>query len=124
MNGEECWSPLKVRNRLVEIILAKVYAEQVKKAQTLVAGLKANFNLVKSRCGITMEQVKALEEAANEAARMNAEVEALREEVNMKASLANRKLIEMKDAMMNAKKQIKSSFDPFKWFELGVLDKR
>lgn len=124
VNGEECWSPLKVRNRLVEIILAKVYAEQVKKAQTLVAGLKANFNLVKSRCDITMEQVKVLEEEANEAARMNAEVEALREEVNMKASLANRKLIEMKDAMMNAKKQIKSSFDPFKWFELGVLDKR
>ena len=104
--------------------MSKVYAEQVEKAQILVAGLKANINFVKLRCGITMEQVKALEELANEAARMNAEVEALREEVNLKASLANRKLIEMKDAMMNAKKQIKSSFDPFKWFELGVLDKR
>ena len=104
--------------------MSKVYAEQVEKAQALVAGMKANFDLVKLRCGITMEQVKALEEAANEAARMNAEVEALREEVNMKASLANRKLIEMKDAMMNAKKQIKSSFDPFKWIELGVMDKR
>ena len=104
--------------------MAKVYAEQVKKAQALVAGMKANFDLVKLRCGITMEQVKALEELANEAARMNAEVEALREEVNLKTSLANRKLIEMKGAMMNAKKQITSSFDPFKWFELGVLDKR
>ena len=90
--------------------MAKVYAEQVKKAQTLVAGLKANFNLVKSRCDITMEQMKVLEEAANEAARMNAEVEALREEV--------------KRNMMDAKRQIKSSFDPCKWAELGVLDKR
>ena len=44
--------------------MAKVYAEQVKKAQTLVEGLKVNFDLVKSRCDITMEQVKALEEAA------------------------------------------------------------
>ena len=104
--------------------MAKIYAEQVKKAQTLVAGLKANFDLVKSRCDITMEQVQALEEAANEAARMNAEVEALREEVNRKASVANLKLIEVKDAMKNAKKQIKSSFDPLKWIELGVLDKR
>ena len=104
--------------------MAKIYAEQVKKAQTLVAGLNANFDLVKLRCEITMEQVQALEEAANEAARMNAEVEALREEVNKKASLANCKLIEMKDAMMNAKRQIKSSFDPIKWVELGVLDKR
>lgn len=104
--------------------MAKIYAEQVKKAQTLVAGLKANFDLVKSRCDITMEQVQALEEAANEAARMNAEVEALREEVSRKASVANLKLIEVKDAMKNAKKQIKSSFDPLKWIELGVLDKR
>ena len=104
--------------------MAKIYVEQVKKAQTLVAGLKANFDLVKSRCDITMEQVQALEEAANEAARMNAEVEALREEVSRKASVANLKLIEVKDAMKNAKKQIKSSFDPIKWIELGVLDKR
>ena len=36
-----------------------------------------------------MEQVKVLEEEANEAARMNAEVEALREEVSRKASVAN-----------------------------------
>ena len=104
--------------------MAKVYAEQVMKAQTLVAGMKANFDLVKLRCGITMEQVKALEEAANEAARMNAEVEALREEVSRKASIANRKLDELKRNMMNAKRQIKSSFDPCKWAELGVLDKR
>ena len=104
--------------------MAKVYAEQVKKAQTLVAGLKANFNLVKSRCDITMEQVKVLEEEANEAARMNAEVEALREEVSRKAAIANRKLDELKRNMMDAKRQIKSSFDPSKWMELGVLDKR
>ena len=104
--------------------MAKVYAEQVKKAQTLVAGMKANFDLVKLRCGITMEQVKALEEAANEAARMNAEVEALREEVSQKAANASRKLDEVKCNMMNAKRQIKSSFDPSKWVELGVLDKR
>ena len=104
--------------------MSKVYAEQVKKAQALVAGMKANFDLVKLRCGITMEQVKALEAAANEAARMNAEVEALREEVSLKATIANRKLDELKRNMMDAKRQIKSSFDPCKWAELGVLDKR
>ena len=104
--------------------MSKVYAEQVEKAQILVAGLKANFNLVKSGCDITMEQVKVLEEEANEAARMNAEVEALREEVSRKAAIANRKLDELKRNMMDAKRQIKSSFDPCKWADLGVLDKR
>ena len=86
--------------------------------------MKTNINWVKLHCDITMEQVKALEEAADEAGRMNAEVEALREEVSRKAAKANRKLDEMKRIMMSTKRQIKSSFDPSKWMELGVLDKR
>jgi len=55
---------------------------------------------------------------------MNAEVEALREEVSRKAAAANRKLDEVKSRMMSAKRQIKASFDPMKWLELGVMDKR
>lgn len=86
--------------------------------------MKANINWVKLHCDITMEQVKALEEAADEAGRMNAEVEALREEVSQKAANASRKLDEMKRLMMSAKRQIKSSFDPSKWMVLGVTDKR
>lgn len=104
--------------------MAKIYAEQVKKAQTLAAGLKKNYDSVKLRCGITMEQIQQLEEMAAEAAGMNAEVEALREEVSQKAARANRKLEEMKRNMMNAKRMVKSNFDPIKWPELGVMDKR
>lgn len=104
--------------------MAKVYAEQVKKAQFLAAGLKSNHELVKSRCDITLEQIQSLEATAEEAARMNAEVEALREEVSRKAASANRKLEEVKRAMMSAKRMVKSNFDPSKWMELGVMDKR
>lgn len=104
--------------------MAKVYAEQVKKAQLLATGLKSNVELVKSRCGITLEQIQALETSAEEAARMNAEVEALREEVSRKATIANRKLDEVKKNMMSAKRLIKNTFDPSKWVELGVMDKR
>lgn len=104
--------------------MAKVYAEQVKKAQFLADGLKSNVELVNSRCGITLEQIQALEAAANEAARMNAEVEALRDEVSRKAALANRRLDELKKDMMGIKRMVKSSFDPNKWMELGVMDKR
>ena len=104
--------------------MSKVYAEQVNKAQLLVTGLKKNYEWVKSRCDITMEQIQDLEALADEAARMNAEVEALREEVSRKAAAANRKLDEVKIRMMSAKRQIKASFDPMKWMELGVMDKR
>ncbi len=104
--------------------MAKVYAEQVKKAQFLATGLKKNYELVKSRCGITMEQIQDLEAVADEAARMNTEVEALREEVSRKAAEANRKLGEVKSGLMSVKGLIKTSFDPMKWVELGVMDKR
>lgn len=104
--------------------MAKVYAEQAKKAQFLAEGLKKNYELIKVRCDITLEEIEALKVAADEAARMNAEVEALREEVSRKATEANRKLNDVKCRMMNAKRQIKSSFDPSKWLELGMLDKR
>ena len=85
--------------------MAKVYAEQVKKAQFLATGLKSNYELVNSRLGITMEQIQALEAAADEAARMNAEVEALREEVSRKAALANRKLEDVKNILVLQNRQ-------------------
>ena len=90
--------------------MSKTYADQVTKAQMLVAGLKKNYESVQSR-GITLEQIHALETAANEAAVMNKEVEALREEVSIKAAKANKKLTEIKNNMHNAKQIIKRCFD-------------
>lgn len=90
----------------------------------MAAGLKKNSEVVKLRCDITREQIEALEALAEEAAGMNAEVEALREEVSEKSAAANRKLEELKARMMAAKRAVKSNFDPEKWPELGVMDKR
>ena len=53
-----------------------------------------------------------------------AKLVSLCEEVSRKATLANRKLEEMKHNMMNAIRIIKYAFIPSKWIELGVLDKR
>lgn len=103
--------------------MAKVYAEQVEKAKVLVAGLRKNFDAVKNR-GISREQIDTLDALSKEAEQMNAEVEALREEVRQKATKANRKLFEMKNQMMVAKKTVKSNFTPYKWPEFGVMDKR
>lgn len=103
--------------------MAKIYAEQVKKAQQIAACVKKNYESVKFH-GITLEQIQELEASAQEAARMNAEVEALREEVSRKATLANRKLEEVKRTMMAVKKVVKSNYDPMKWPDFGVMDKR
>ena len=101
--------------------MAKVYAEQIEKAKVLVAGLRKNFDAVKNR-GISREQIDVLDALTKETERMNAEVEALREEVRQKT--ASRKLFEMKHQMMVAKKTVKTNFTPYKWPEFGVMDKR
>lgn len=103
--------------------MAKVYAEQIEKAKVLVAGLRKNFDAVKNR-GISREQIDVLDALTKETERMNAEVEALREEVRQKTAKASRKLFEMKNQMMVAKKTVKNNFTPYKWPEFGVMDKR
>lgn len=103
--------------------MSKVYSEQVQKAEMLAAGLRKNYELVKTR-GISSEQIAQLEEDAKEAARMNEEVEVLRAEVSAKAARANKKLTEVKNNMQNAKQIIKRCFDQEKWQDFGVMDKR
>ncbi len=103
--------------------MSKTYADQVQKAQLLVAGLKKNLELVKNR-GISLEQIERLERAATQAAEMNREVEALREEVSLKAGAANKKLTEVKNDMQNCKTIVKRCFDQERWIDFGVMDKR
>lgn len=103
--------------------MSKTYSDQVQKAELLVAGLKKNFELVKTR-GISMEQIERLEKAATQAALMNREVETLREEVSLKAGAANKKLTGVKNDMQNVKQIIKRCFDQEKWQDFGVMDKR
>jgi actin-like ATPase involved in cell morphogenesis len=103
--------------------MSKVYADQVAKAQFLVAGLKKNFELVSPR-GISKGQIERLQAAAKEAAEMNQKVEALREEVRMKAAIANKKLTEVKNGMTNAKQIVKRCFEQERWIDFGVTDKR
>ncbi len=89
----------------------------------LVAGMRKNYDLVKSH-GITLNQLSDLENAAKAAAEMNKEVEALREQTSLKAAEANQKLIEVKDAMRDVKRVVKGYFEQTKWESFGVLDKR
>ena len=72
--------------------MAKVYAEQVEKAKVLVAGLRKNFDAVKNR-GISREQIDTLDALSKEAEQMNAEVEALREEVRQKAIAVTKEVL-------------------------------
>jgi hypothetical protein len=103
--------------------MSKIYSDQVQKAQMLSAGLKKNYETIKNY-GISREMIDRLEEDSKIATDMNKEVEDLREEVRMKSAKANKKLVDLKNNMQNAKQVIKRNFDQEQWQRFGILDKR
>lgn len=103
--------------------MSKVYLDEVKKAQTLVAGLRKNYELVKNR-GISREEIANLEKCAKEASEMDQEVESIRVNLSMKVMQKNQKIIDTKRSMHNLKKIIKEYFNQSSWPDFGILDKR
>lgn len=101
--------------------MPKTYADQVRKARTLVAGLKENYELVRDK-GIGLGELTELEAAAAEG--LNNEVERLRSEVGVAVKKANRKLLGIKERVREYKRIVKRSYDAARLPEFGVLDKR
>ena len=89
----------------------------------LVEGLSANQAIVHN-IGITDEQVAELGQIAAEAEVLNKAVDDLRAALSVKTREANRKLVEVREKTLAAKRLIKRSYDPERWKDFGILDKR
>ena len=103
--------------------MSKTYSEQINKARILIAGLGKNHELVKNY-GISLEEVSQLEEVISEAEKFNEEVERLRSEISQTSMSANKRLIIIKDQVLEFKRIVKRHIDINRWNDLGVMDKR
>jgi len=103
--------------------MSKIHAEQVRKARMLAAGLRKNLELIKNR-GVRDGQIRELEQMAGEVETTAGEVDGLRLEVSRKVRMTNQKLAVMKGRMTDLKKIVKGNFDPTRWADFGVQDKR
>ena len=103
--------------------MSKTYSNQLDKAKVLVAGLRRNYEQIRSR-GISLENLTDLENAISEAEILNGEVERLRSEINEALAAANKKLITNKDRTLEYKRIVKRYNDMSKWADFGVMDKR
>lgn len=103
--------------------MSKTYLNQVEKTKMLVEGLSANQILVRN-VGINDEQVAELSRIAAEAEVLNKAVDDLRAELSVKTREANRKLIEVRKKTLAAKRVIKRCYEPERWKNFGILDKR
>lgn len=74
--------------------MSKTYLKQVEKLKSLVDGIGNHFDMVKDY-GITKQQHAEMEQMANEAESLNAEVERLRLEASLKIKEANDKLLKL-----------------------------
>lgn len=104
-------------------LMSKTYEMYLNKAQTLIDGLKKNLNVV-SDYGINQEDLRKLEQAVQEAEKLNEDVDRRRAELNLVVLQANKKLAEIKVAMNDMKRIVKHRVDPLRWTDFGVLDKR
>ena len=103
-------------------LMSKTYEMYLNKAQTLIDGLKKNLNVV-SDYGINQEDLRKLEQAVQEAGKLNEDVDRRRAELNLVVPQANKKLAEIKVAMNDMKRIVKHRVDPLRWTDFGVLDK-
>lgn len=103
--------------------MSKTYAIQVEKSRILIVGLRKNLDAV-SNLGITKEELEQLEKDSEEADRMNNELDILRAEVSEKASVANKKLTEVRTQVQSIKSLIKKNVDQAQWESYGIPDKR
>ena len=103
--------------------MSKTYLNQVEKTKMLVNGLSDNQTLVRN-VGISDEQVAELSQIAVEAEVLNKAVDDLRAALSVKTREANRKLVELREKTLAAKRVIKRCYEPERWQNFGILDKR
>lgn len=101
----------------------KIYAEPLEKANAIANGVeshadelsKKNYNVgIAGKLKTTAAQLQKEAEKYDE----------MFEEVNKQREICHSLLEELKDTILEAKKGIKSGFEPEEWSRFGLTDKR
>jgi vacuolar-type H+-ATPase subunit I/STV1 len=101
----------------------KTYAEQINKAQVMLAGLKGNAGLL-ARRGLDEAFLNKLESAHGLAVAFNNEQEKLKSDLVTKTTQLDAKLAELAEQVSEAQKIVKMDFDQSRWKEFGIDAKR
>ncbi|MBB4036192.1 hypothetical protein GGR21_002093 [Dysgonomonas hofstadii] len=103
--------------------MSKVISEQIEKTQMLLNGLEGKAELVKNK-GLDDEFIKKLSVNNQQMTVYNEELDKLKAELKAKTIQANRKIMEIKSQVKDAKRVIKRDFSQYQWREFGINDKR
>jgi len=103
--------------------MSKVITQQVEKTQLLINGLKEKIVLVKNK-GLDEGFIDKLNANNQLMGTYNEELDKLKAELKEKTIQANRKMMEIKSQVRDAKRIIKRDFEQPQWKEFGLIDKR
>jgi hypothetical protein len=103
--------------------MSVVIDDLVKKTETLIVGMKGNLGTM-TKLGIDEKFIRELEDENNLLKTENKEIERLQKEARMKATEANRKFVELRMKFRDSKKTIKAHFNPERWKDVGIMDKK
>ena len=99
------------------------YAEQISKAQVMLAGLKSNAALV-ARRGLDDAFLTKYEASRATAVTLNDEQEKLKADLKTKTTLLEATLAELEVMVSESQKIVKMDFDKDRWKEFGIDAKR
>ena len=99
------------------------YAEQISKAQVMLAGLRGNAVQV-ARRGLNEAFLDKLEADRTLAATMNDEQEKLKADLTTKTAELEAKLAELVDMVSESQKVVKMDFEQTRWREFGIEAKQ
>lgn len=103
--------------------MSKVVLEQIEKTKMLVDGLRNKAVLVQNK-GLDEAFVSKLESDNKVMEAYNAELDKLKADLRTKTFEANRKMVEIKMQIREAKRIVKREFEQPRWKEFGIIDKR
>lgn len=100
----------------------KIYSEPVIKAQSLVAGVKAQADVLQKK-GIVIDVAK-LQELCAALEKAGAAQDAAEEKLKEARAVAHACLEELKECYTASKSPIKQNYPPETWLSFGVVDKK
>lgn len=104
------------------LFMNKIYLEPITKAQSLVAGVKAQVDVLQKK-GIVVD-VEKLQQLCVSLEEAGAAQDVAEEKLKEARAMAHNCLEELKACYSDSKSPIKQNFPPETWLSFGIVDKK
>lgn len=110
-------------HKLILFVMSKAISDQIEKTKMLLDGIRKNTELVKNK-GLNEEFASRMEANIKMLGMYDEELDKLKEGLKSKTIQSNKKIMEIKSQIKDAKRVIKRDFPKEEWKKFNIMDKR